>query len=735
MPGVASSAPSLSNPTSLDARFDDLTARSALHVLVCAGVATTLPILFRPDAAQLYFAQGGALLVVASLLYAARRRLPVRLLTRVALATGAAVTTASAWVSGGSASAVYHTYSVAMVAAAFIALSPRAATVATLAVIALGGFLATATARQWIPTPWVVHSPSGVWLTTSTACVIVGVVQWLEVHRLREMSKALQRELLRSEETQLRRLEGERALAASQIALKQSLSLLQGAFESTADGLAVVDAAGHVSAYNQKFLTLWRLPENDVREAPAARVEALMGDQVSDPDTFHARLAEIANRPDGVSFDTITCKDGRVFERFSQPQFVDAAAVGRVFSFHDVTIRAAEDRRRSELERQLQQAHTMEALGTMAGGVAHDFNNLLAIILGHAEGAQTAEHAAARSESLRGVVSAVERASALVKEIRDFSRPRATERTVTGAAPTIASAVRLLQVTLPRAIDVAVELDPHVTMFANPTQVQQVVTNLVLNAGQAIGGAAGRIRVELTEVAADETPATTPHPRADRYAKLTVADTGQGIESDVMPRVFDPFFTTKEKTAGSGLGLAVVQNIVRRHHGTVAVDSTPGAGTEFRVYWPALAPAVAGSGDEPADSAEPPTSGSERHVMMVDDEAEVIRVVAQGLRRLGYQVSTFTDAREALAAFGAAPSSFDVVLTDLAMPHMSGVVLGRRMLELRPLTPIVLFTGYSAELSEDEARAAGFTRVLHKPMTLAALSEALHRIVAPAYTR
>jgi signal transduction histidine kinase/ActR/RegA family two-component response regulator len=519
----------------------------------------------------------------------------------------------------------------------------------------------------------------------------------------------------------------ELALRESRTALKQSLSLMQGAFESTADGLLVVDAAGRVSAFNQKFLALWRVPTVIASTRDDAQLLAHVLAQLEFPDAFLARVRELYSQPDAVSFDTVAFKDGRRYERYSQPQVVDGAVVGRVWSFRDVTARLEEERRRTELEQQLQQAQTLEALGTLAGSIAGDFNNLITIILTHAEQAACDSSDEARQASLDAVMRAGRRAGALVREIREFSEPRPVEREVLAAAAPIARAVQLLRATVPPSIEIVERLDRSVTMFASATQVQQVVTNLLINAAQSIGERAGRVTVELDEVGADDVPAATPRPLAERYARLVVADTGEGPPAGAAPRVFDPFWSTRP-VAGSGLGVAVVQGLVRRYHGDVEVQSAPGQGTTFRVYWPALPPAaadaaLAGALQPAADAA------AGRRILVVDDEADIVRVVSVSLRRLGYIVTAATDPRDALATFVENPSAVDAVLIDLAMPHLTGVDLGRRMLALRPETPMVLFTGYAADLGPDEARTIGFQAVLHKPVTLSGLAEALHRVL------
>lgn len=829
--------------------LDGLTARSTLRSLGLAGVLVALPALVRTDAARYYLLQSVLLLTGAAVLFLRRRFLAPRTLARAVIAVGALTAVVAALLSGGAYSPAYHAYSVTLVGAAWLVLSPPVALRTTGAILGVGVVIAVLTAWRWLPEPWLTHSPFSVWMTTSTASGLIALVQWLEVHRLTVSNAAASAELERREaaqrqvalgeqryadvvstapgvvfEFEMRRdgsgaftfmsegartlfdrppadlladarrlfemfppadrpraestlagsrdaltpweLEGEirtpagrtkwlrahalparlpdgtvrwhgfltdmserikteRALRTSEDALKQSLSLIQAAFESTADGLLIVDRDGRVKGHNQKFLALWRVPEVLARTHDDDQLLAHIVRQVPEPDTFRARVSDIYSQRDAVSFDTLVLSDGRQYERYSQPQIVDGAVAGRVWSFRDVTARAGDDRHRAELEQQLQQAQTLEALGALAGGLAHDFNNLLTIILANAEQAAVETSPAGRDASLAAITAAAARAGALVREIRMFSEPRATDRTIVAVAGTIDHAVQLLRSSMPKNITIDVRLDPNVTMLANPTQVQQVVTNLALHAAQAIGDAPGRIDIALDDVAAAEVPDATPRPLAARYARLVVTDTGRGLAADATPRLFEPFFAARSD--GGGLGLAVVSGIVRRYHGTVTIESVSGDGTTFRVFWPAVPPeAIA---PPPVAAGATDLGAHHRHVLVVDDEPAIARVIAESLRRIGYEVTSATDPLEALRIFTTQPAAFDAVLTDLSMPQLSGAALGRRMLDLRPDTPIVLFTGYRAELSPDEALAAGFRAVLNKPMSLAMLAEALHRVL------
>lgn len=841
-------------PAGTPEALDALTARSAIWSLAVAGVAAALPALVRPEAAAYYFTQSAALLAAAALLFAVRTRVSPSFVARAAFLGGAVVVALTAWLTGGVSALVYHAYSVALVAAAWLVFSPAAAVLATVLIVSLGAAMAYATSAGWTPSPWLPFTPFHAWQTTATACALVALVQWLEVHRLRASRQALSETLTRTERALERVAESERryaevvsmapgvvyefelrpdgtrrftflsegarrmfevppetaladasaffrlldppgqlalfdaalsrsaaalstfdfkgsirtpsghakwirghslpsrrddgtvrwhgvltdvtertrtalALRDSQAALKHSLSMLQSAFEATADGLLIVDSRGRVEGYNQKFLALWRVPAVIASTRDDAQLLAHVLGQLDDPEAFLGRVRVLYAHPDQASFDLLRFKDGRRFERYSQPQVLDGVVVGRVWSFRDVTARVEEERERGTLEQQLQHAQTLEALGALAGGITHDFNNLLTVILTNAEAAATAGDASARQMSLVAVTDAVQRASALVRELREFSQPRPAAREVLTGADVIATALARLRATVPATVVIQESLDPGVTVYANPTQLQQIVTNLVTRAVAALGAGTGRITVTLGGAPPLEVPASTPRPRAARYVRLAVTDTGAGMTPDEVAALFDTRPATGT-AAGPGLGLAVVHGLVRRHGGEIQVESAPAAGTTFRVYFPAAAAAAAPPEGAPAPreavtaSSTPPEG---RHILVVDDEADIVRVVSDGLRRLGYRVTPATDPMDAWAAFERDPFAFDAVITDLSMPRLTGVELARRMRARRTDLPVVLFTGHAAQLGVDEVRGAGIRTVLHKPMTLSMLAEALYR--------
>jgi CheY-like chemotaxis protein len=259
----------------------------------------------------------------------------------------------------------------------------------------------------------------------------------------------------------------------------------------------------------------------------------------------------------------------------------------------------------------------------------------------------------------------------------------------------------------------------------DPTQVHQILMNLCTNAGHAMRGDGGTLTVELAEIALDEVVASE-HPGAapGRHLCLRVADTGHGMPREVVERIFDPFFTTKEIGEGTGMGLAVVHGIIRTHQGAVLVDSEPGHGTTFKVYFPI----IAGDAARPAPDTEPLPIGTER-ILFVDDEKLQIDLGKEMLERLGYRVSVFTDSRAALNRFRDNPVDFDLVITDMTMPHMTGDQLAAELIAIRPDIPIILCTGYSERITEENALAAGIKGFTMKPVIMEELARLIRNVL------
>ncbi len=385
------------------------------------------------------------------------------------------------------------------------------------------------------------------------------------------------------------------------------------------------------------------------------------------------------------------------------------------------------ERRRAE--ESLRRTQKLEALGTLAGGIAHDFNNLLLAITGNARLAMAEIGAdSPAQESIAEIGKAGTRAADLVKRILAFSRPEEPQRQVLPLQPIVEEALHLLRSTLPAMIEIKSRVAPGIPpVVADPSQVHQIVMNLVTNAAHAIGTDVGQIEIGLDALTAGaDLVQATPDLNEGRYVRLSVSDSGCGMDTATLERIFDPFFTTKRAGEGTGLGLSVVHGIMRSHDGAVNVYSQPGKGTTFRLYFPA-------AGEIDAAAVGPTTSAAPRgrgeRVLYVDDESALVLLATRVLQRLGYQVAGYTEPRQALQAFESNPQDFDVLITDLSMPALSGFDLVRRIRAVRPDIPVVMTSGYVRPEDQETALSIGVQELILKPDTIDALGEVLSRLL------
>ncbi len=397
----------------------------------------------------------------------------------------------------------------------------------------------------------------------------------------------------------------------------------------------------------------------------------------------------------------------------------------------DLTERKRAEEERIRLEARLRDSQKMEAIGKLAGGIAHDFNNVLTAISGNARLAGTDLPAGHPVQvSLAEIAKATTRAANMVRQILAFSRHQEAELKVIHIRPVIEEAVNLLRATMPAMIEIRAELGRDLPpVLAEATQIHQVLMNLGVNARDAMRPTGGVIEILLAALDVDgETSRLNADLHTGRYVLLSVSDTGCGMDPATLGRVFDPFFTTKAAGEGTGLGLASVHGIVMSHGGAISVRSAPGEGTTFDLYFPACA---AEPDDAPAKLPPPADSarGRDEHILYVDDEEPLVFLAARMLKRMGYRVTGFTRAEEALAAFQAEPDSFDVVITDLTMPGMSGSDLARELLKVRPRLPIVMATGYLRPEESERVRQIGVRQVITKPDTVGEFGETLRRIL------
>lgn len=380
------------------------------------------------------------------------------------------------------------------------------------------------------------------------------------------------------------------------------------------------------------------------------------------------------------------------------------------------------------LEEKLFQTHRMETMGMLAGGIAHDFNNILTAILGFAE-ITRAKLSMGRpvAGEIDEVIAAARRAADLVGQILRYSRSDDRRKRPLRMDEIVREALKMLRSTLPATIDLQTDISREGTLvLADPTSIHQVVVNLCTNAQRAIGQGKGNLRITLRKVCLPACRIPVSDGIAPgSFIELVIQDNGKGMDKETMARMFEPYFTTREQGEGTGLGLAVTHGIVQEHNGFIKVKSVPGKGSAFHIYLPAMEEEITLS-DEQEEESLP---GGRERILFVDDEAAIVNFGRSFLESLGYHVYTETDSIVALEKFKDDPAGFDLVITDQTMPGLTGMELARSMLALRADLPIILCTGYSAALSEEDVRLAGIRNFLAKPMDTKILADTVRKLL------
>ena len=392
----------------------------------------------------------------------------------------------------------------------------------------------------------------------------------------------------------------------------------------------------------------------------------------------------------------------------------------------DITERKRSEEQKLKLEVQLRQAQKMEAIGSLAGGIAHDFNNILSAVIGYTEiSLDQAEKGSLLQRNLKEVLKAGIRAKNLIKQILTFSRQSDQEQKPIYIKLLAKEALNLLKASLPSTIEIREKILSDSTVLSDPTQIHQVLMNLCTNAGYAMRESGGVLEVSLTDEELDsDFAARQGDITSGSYIKLTVSDTGHGMTSEVLEKIFDPYFTTKEKGEGTGIGLSVVHGIVKECGGAITVYSEPGAGTTFNVFLPIIETKA-----EPQIATQKPLPTGTERVLFVDDEETLVEVARQILERLGYKVVTRTSGIEALEFFKAQPDNFDLIITDMTMPKMTGDKLARELIKIRSDIPIIICTGYSARISEESAKKMGIKAFVMKPILERAMAETVRSVL------
>jgi signal transduction histidine kinase/DNA-binding response OmpR family regulator len=427
-------------------------------------------------------------------------------------------------------------------------------------------------------------------------------------------------------------------------------------------------------------------------------------------------VGEPSNNPEIYAF-------GRILDTYWAPLDADVYLHWAI----DITERKRAEDEKVELEKQLQQAQKMESIGTLTGGIAHDFNNMLGVILGNTELAMDdVPEWNPAIHNLEEVKIASLRARDVIRQLLSFSRKSTQDKKSIKISSIITESIKLLRSSIPTTIDIRQNIPTDLDIIiADPTQIHQVIINLCTNASHAMEEDGGTLWVNLMNIELDkEMAAIYPDLNPGKYVKLSVEDTGCGIDPEIINQVFDPYFSTKAVGKGFGMGLSVVHGIVKGHGGSITVSSEPGKGAIFDLLFPAIEADLEAS----AESLELIPTGNER-VLLVDDDELIVRVECQILERLGYQVTARTSSIEALETFRSQPEDYDFVISDMTMPDMTGDRLAQKILEIRPGIPVILCTGFSERMDDEKAKSIGVSALVMKPVAQKELAITIRNVL------
>ena len=492
--------------------------------------------------------------------------------------------------------------------------------------------------------------------------------------------------------------------------LQQAVSLLNATLDATADGILVVSTEDKISSCNGRFLEMWGFDFEPPIGQRDADMMAQAVPQLQDSEEFLNKVRELYSSPEATSFDVLHLKDGRIFERYSQPQRIGEKVVGRVWSFRDVT-------QARHLEQELRQSQKMEAVGRLAGGVAHDFNNLLMLISGYLSQLATDSSLAADHRSVVDQLLATsKRGASLTRQLLAFSRKDHTTPTVADLNALVLDMEGLLRRLLSDTIHLEIALSSNsLYVFVDVNQIDLAIMNLAVNAQDAMPGG-GTLSIStsneaLAVVGPDGEKAVS------NYAVLEVSDSGHGMTPEIQAHVFEPFFTTKEPGRGTGLGLATVYGIVQRAEGQIKISSAPNQGTTLRVYLPQTAVAP---GTKIAAPEKLPAPRGHETILLAEDEAGIRAMTRTYLEGLGYRVLEAANGIDAVMLSREYRGTIDLVLTDVMMPGMRGDSVVKAIRQDRPRIQAIYISGFADGTSLDRS-----LEILEKPFEFPDLA---HRI-------
>ncbi|BHH85580.1 hybrid sensor histidine kinase/response regulator [Desulforhopalus sp. 52FAK] len=456
-------------------------------------------------------------------------------------------------------------------------------------------------------------------------------------------------------------------------------------------------------------------------------LEKAYGQRSADIANAIAALYNLESKTDEGEFEIRTVEGKQIYWDFS------SAPLGKEKNGRRLVISMAKDVTESKnsanekrmLEQKLIQSQKMESIGNLAGGIAHDFNNILSVIIGYAELAiDETERGSSLDESLQEIYTAGNRARDLVKQILAFARQSGEEKKPLQLSTILKEVIKFIRSTIPTSVEIHSSIESSAFILGNPTQVHQVLMNLCTNAAQAMSADdSGVLEVQLTEIDLDLNNRWQKlHLEPGKYIELSISDTGQGIAPQNIESIFEPYFTTKKVGEGTGMGLAMAKGIVESYNGAITVESNLGKGSTFTIYLP-----VSTHKQWRDTSKEKQLPGGSEHILFVDDEPAIAKMGVRILESLGYSVVSKTNSKEALEFFQNHPEQFDLLITDMTMPHMTGDKLASEVLRIRPDIPVIICTGYSNRISPEQAQQIGINGFAYKPLSKADLAVTVRR--------
>lgn len=506
--------------------------------------------------------------------------------------------------------------------------------------------------------------------------------------------------------------------------LRKNEIKLKTIFENANDEIIYMDLDGTILEVNKKVEDLFGYKQEEVVGKKYYEFDALSERNLQK--TKELISEALSGKPTSLRRFAAKHKDGTdVYVETSTSLVKDGEMKNILIVMRDISERKHAEEEKARLEAQLQQTRRMEAMDTFAGGIAHEFNNLLGIILGNAELALDATTASDPVQrNLKEMRTASLRARNVVKQILAYSRKIEMESKPVRIGRVIEENIKMIRSLSPTGIEISHSiLSQNDKVYADPTQIEQVLLNLCFNAFDAMGGG-GALEIALEDYELDEGSVADYHDlKSGNYVRLTVSDTGRGIEGDVMERIFDPYFSTKEEDGYSGMGLAVTYGLVKKHGGDIAVQSEHGKGTVVHVLLPVI--------EDHACIEEPGqlvSKGNER-ILFVDDEESLVILIKERLRQFGYEVDAETSPVKALKSFLDHPDRFDLVITDMSMPDITGDIFAREILKIRADIPIILCSGFSERISEEEAKKMGIRKFVMKPILASELAGIIRNVL------